>query len=119
MGHLRPITLTTILILVISLLLTSAGCDETADKSLTFSGMIVDEDTQSPLDSAWVVLDDTLLATRYYSDSAGEFQVTIFGVHLPEAYLYIGRVDYQTIADTLYDVRSNVPGLHYELERTQ
>jgi hypothetical protein len=93
----------------------SAGCDPTEKHWMTvhLSGVVRDSTAKTPLDSAWVALDDSVRGMKVVTDSAGVFDqaTTEFGVGT----LYAGKSGYKTMSKGMRDVHNDMDGIFFDL----
>ncbi|HUU46005.1 MAG TPA: hypothetical protein VM118_09745 [Acidobacteriota bacterium] len=97
------------------------GCDDgtIVEEVVCLSGRVEDMATGLPLDSAWVVLDDTLTGAVFYTDTAGEFALASTPFKGPRI-LIAGRIGYLTaVVDTFENIQRDTGGILVELDRAE
>lgn len=96
-----------------------SGCGGEADNWITVSGKVVDVQTQQPIASAWLALDDTLTSSRFtVTDTSGIFYFPL--LPFSQFSLYAGKDGYvpgkldltyhgNDISDLIFELAPVVP----------
>jgi hypothetical protein len=107
-----------LLSLVVSFLLTTTGCDEVIfERSIVVSGVVVELESQAPIDSAWIVMGDTTIVRKENTDSLGQFALPSPPFASSYKVLYAGKNGYRTGLDTVWHATEDVTDVVIELEQ--
>lgn len=93
-----------------------AGCSPTGEhyNVVHLSGVVRDSTNKTPLDSAWVALDDSLPGMKIVTETGGVFELAAveFGVGT----LYAGKSGYKTMSKGMRNVHHDVDSIFFDLE---
>ncbi|MCX6832377.1 MAG: hypothetical protein NT028_09655 [candidate division Zixibacteria bacterium] len=115
-SRLLPILAVFALTMIVALTLGACGKTTDGEGSHWVQGVISDSLTKLPIDCAWVVHQDTIEATRFYSNSLGHYQI---GVPVNCGSIFAGKAGYRTKEIKLGTVNSDRTGVNIELAPLQ
>jgi hypothetical protein len=115
----NPGVLIPLLVLAWFVVWSAGGCSDPTvwERVVTISGEVVDASTQEPLDSAWIVMGDTTIVRKEYTDSLGQFSLPSPPFPSSHKVLYAGQEGYHTGIDTVWNAAHDVSDIRIELER--
>jgi hypothetical protein len=92
-----------------------AGCSPTGEhwNVVHLSGVVRDSTAKTPLDSAWVALDDSIPGMKIVTDSDGVFDLAT--VEFGKGTLYAGKSGYKTKSKELRNVHNDVDSIFFNL----
>ncbi len=91
------------------------GCGKDHDNWITVSGKVVDVQTQQPIASAWLALNDTLTSSRFaVTEASGVFYFPL--LPFSQFSLYAGKDGYIPEKLDLTYQGNDISGLLFELE---
>jgi hypothetical protein len=92
------------------------GCNkDIRDRYVTIQGTVVDSLTKAEISGAWVKPTDTVLVAPWYTDSVGDYRLSIFPAS--RLWLYVGKSGYKTKSRYFAEIGTDITGIDFELVR--